>query len=80
MARKSSKIGNIEVPCNECEKIILKKDDPCICCDICNKWYHKGCLEIKAADWKVLTTNQNVLYNCDSCLEKKEKKCQILGI
>ena len=70
-SRKTSLIGNIEVPCNECEKIISKKDGPCICCDICNKWYHKGCTDIKTADWKVLTSSQNVLYSCDSCLEKK---------
>ena len=63
-----------EIMCNECNEIIAEDDKQIISCDSCKNWYHKGCTGIKSAEWKVLTSNQNINYSCDLCLEKKGKE------
>ena len=74
-ARKNSKKGKmeqkVEVVCNECSETCLEDDKMIINCDLCKNYYHKGCTSIKNTEWKVLTANQNILYSCDNCLEKK---------
>ena len=73
--RKNSKKGKaeqkLEVFCNECNEICSEDDKMTINCDLCKKCYHKGCTSIKNTEWKVLTANQNILYSCDNCLERK---------
>ena len=70
-SKKGDRPENIEVFCNECDEIISEEDKNTINCDLCRKWYHKGCTTIKSAEWKVLSSNPNILYSCDICLEKK---------
>ena len=74
--RKNSKKGKqvenkSEVLCNECSEICSEDDKSTINCDLCKKYYHKGCTSIKTTEWKILTANQNILYSCDNCLERK---------
>ena len=70
-SKKGDRPENIEVFCNECDEIISEEDKNTINCDLCRKWYHKGCTTIKTTEWKALSSNPNILYSCDICLEKK---------
>ena len=58
-------------PCKVCNIPCLEDDDLTINCDICKQWFHKNCTNIKSGEWEFLTTSPNILYSCDSCLEKK---------
>ena len=60
-----------DILCNECQEHCLEDDKNTVNCDLCKKWYHKGCTSIKTSEWKVLSSNPNILYSCDICLERK---------
>ena len=59
------------VMCNECDEPCSQDDKHIINCDICKKWYHKGCTNIKNSEWKFMVSNPNILFSCDTCLQKK---------
>ena len=70
--------GSIITKCRECDEVCIdipKKDEECsIKCDSCNSWIHRTCSNITPSAWNAISTNQNILYSCDVCLEKKGKE------
>ena len=67
---------NIKYPCRECNKS-CKKNQKCICCDICNSWIHFKCLSITLTQFNVYANNSLLPFYCPHCLyENLPIECQ----
>jgi len=50
-------------PCGSCQKAVTWKT-PGVCCDPCDRWYHKSCIGMNTLVYQGL---HNVSWNCDLC-------------
>lgn len=56
--------------CNECRKKVLSKEKG-LCCDLCERWYHTGCLGINDEDYKkIVQLGDLVFWLCDNDKKK----------
>ena len=44
-----------------------EKDDKAICCDLCGKWFHCGCLGISNSFWKQNALDETIRWECPEC-------------
>ena len=52
-------------PCPKCKKSCQNSN--CICCDICNHWYHQDCAKLSKNQFRGLNRS-NKAYYCTSCI------------
>jgi len=52
-------------PCSSCTKAV-KKNDPAICCDRCDRWIHSRCCGMSATTYSTLQ-NSSFTWLCPSC-------------
>jgi hypothetical protein len=55
----------LKYPCGICHKAV-KWTTPGVCCDSCNKWYHKSCMGMNTAVYESLNVN-SVTWDCINC-------------
>ena len=60
---KSIKQFSCKYPCGNCKNAVIWKT-PGVCCDFCNKWFHKECLGMNTLVYQGL---RNISWNCDNC-------------
>ena len=54
-------------PCASC-KLAYSEGDQAINCEMCNKWFHRTCIDMSVADYKVLTKIcDSVKWFCRDC-------------
>lgn len=58
------------VYCGVCRKMV-RDDDEALCCDKCEKWLHRECLDISKSTYKKLERSKEP-WNCDPCNKRVE--------
>ena len=53
-------VNNTYYPCGHCE-LQVNYGDKALCCDNCDNWYHKSCVNMHSATYSYLQTNIRVL-------------------
>ena len=53
-------------PCGSCNKAV-QNTQAAICCDDCNRWYHKDCIGLCAQVYTVLETQKSCSWICCNC-------------
>jgi hypothetical protein len=62
---KKRGIKTKEDNCGICNRTDVDEED---CCDSCNLWYYRICVDLEDEnDWKELTENDDVNYVCPLC-------------
>ena len=59
----------LKYPCKQCSKS-CKSNQNCICCDICNMWYHIKCVSLTLSQFNSLKANSSMPYFCSSCMSE----------
>ena len=53
-------------PCKSCKKA-CRKNQNCVCCDICNQWLHKRCTPLTIFQFQALCKQNSEPYFCNHC-------------
>lgn len=61
--------------CGICRKLV-RDDDEALCCDKCEKWFHRGCQDIGKTEFKKLERSKDP-WNCDICKKKVQNSNKI---
>ena len=61
--------------CLKCQKVVYE-DQNSLSCDECNKWIHLKCSRLKRKEFKLFTTNSELIFTCDFCKYYRCGKCQ----
>ena len=56
-----------EYPCAKCQNECLVNAN-CICCDICDTWYHVSCSGLTMNAFQSLLRNQDSVWYCINCI------------
>ena len=55
----------LKFPCGTCSKVAKEFTD-CICCDNCNIWFHKSCLDMSLATFDYHCLSKSLTWICPS--------------
>ena len=60
------KLRRITCPCceNECQ-------DLSVCCEVCQQWFHAGCVKMSNTTYRAISGKENIKWFCTKCLDKK---------
>ena len=61
--------------CLKCQKVVYEEQKS-LSCDECNKWIHLKCSRRKRKEFKLFTTNSELIFTCDFCKYYRCGKCQ----
>ena len=61
--------------CGVCSKT-EKEGEEWLCCDICNIWYHRCCLDFDDEEWAAVSSITSI-YICPMCSEEQGKGMKI---
>lgn len=74
-------MGSQNINCVKCSKYLnltLKSENP-LQCFICENFWHATCANIEASKvYKLIIENQNLLWSCDNCKDKRLEYAETL--
>ena len=68
----------LKLLCPPC-KLVCKNQQDCILCDNCHNWFHFQCTKLSRRAFDQFCQNESLLFICQICKTKTQKKCKICG-
>ena len=60
--------GNAHIyPCGLCEQPVTWEHVDGLCCDGCDVWHHRSCIELCSADYDLLVKHSHIQWLCCRC-------------
>lgn len=58
--------------CGICKKLV-RDNEQALCCDICERWNHRACLNMAKTTFLRYEKNADAEWKCEACKDKKQK-------